>query len=66
MGQKCMFVVRFWWFNRITYREPCKEIGGGTGFEGMPDFRLVRCNGFFVRCPSLRFSWSLEVVLRFA
>ena len=30
-----MFVVRFWRFDRITYREPCKEIGDGTGFEGV-------------------------------
>ena len=29
-----MFIVRFWRFNRITYREPRKEVGGGTGFEG--------------------------------
>lgn len=28
-AKKCMFIVRFWRFNRITYRKPGKEVGGG-------------------------------------
>ena len=32
--EKCMFVVRFWLFNRITYRKPGKEGSNGMRFEG--------------------------------